>query len=257
MSIQSPSPVDLAIRAAVRGAGAALAAVFAITAWARHSKPLHPVGSVESARLTIRAPVSSSTPDPAARPSAGVALLDEPGEYGCVVRVSYAVGTGPERPDIEGFALRIVPGPRHPDPIDVLFASTGSGSLSRFGLTVRSPGVHRTQTTLLPIRTAGGRALVLRLEPLDANGSSLPRRYELSWAHGRGPWHPCGELTVEVEADEPDRPVRFDPVRFSLPGTAQYAVVAALREPAYGLSRRAWPRAGHLPMADGLRNESL
>ena len=244
MSTQSPSPVDLAVRAAARGAGAALAAVFAVTARARRSKPLHPVGAVESARLTIPGPASTGTPGPSA-PSAGVPLLDEPGEYDCVVRASYAVGTGPEHADIEGFALRILPGPRHTDPIDVLFASTGSGSLSRFVLTVRGPGEHGTQTTLLPIRTAGGRPLVLRLEPRDADASTLPRRYELGWAHGRGPWHTCGELTVE--AGRADRPERFDPVANPIPPTTQDPVVRLPRAPSYRRARRAWPSAGRLP----------
>lgn len=241
MSAQSPNPVDSAIRAAATAAGAALGAVFAATARLRRDKPLHPEGSVAPGTLTI---VPASTPS-------GVPLLDEPGEHPCVVRASHAMGTGPERADIEGFAMRIGPGERHTDPVDVLFASTGSGPLSRFVLTLRRPGVHETQTTLLPIR-AGGQPLVLRLEPVDRTPPGdvgqkrwWPSGYELSWAHGRDPWQYCGDLVVDWTSTT-DAPERFDPIANPLPGTAQYPVVSRLRGPSYDWARRAWPRAGEL-----------
>lgn len=242
MSTDSPNPVDVAIRATAGAVGAALGAVFAVTARLRRDKPLHPEGSVAPATLSVV---------PAPLPS-GVPLLDEPGEHACVVRASHAMGSGPERSDIEGFALRIQPGERHTQPADILFASTGAGPLTRFGLALRRPGTHGTQTTLLPLR-AGGHPLVLRLEPVDrqpagpaGTGPWWPSRYELSWAHGRGPWQYCGDLVVDW-GDLTDAPERFDPIANPLPGASQYPVVHRLREPSYDWARRVWPRAGELP----------
>lgn len=242
MSTDSPNPVDVAIRAAAGAVGAALGAVFAVTARLRRDKPLHPEGSVARATLTIF---------PATTPS-GVRLLDEPGEHACVVRASHAMGTGPESSDIEGFALRVLPGERHTGAVDILFASTGSGPLTRFALTLRRPGVHGTQTTLLPVR-ASGHPLVLRLEPLDRMPPEdvgrvgwWPSRYELSWAHGRDPWQYCGELVVDWVSTT-DAPERFDPIANPLTGTSQYPVVRHLREPSYDWARWVWPRAGALP----------
>ncbi len=241
MSTDSPHPVDAALRAGAAALGHALGIVFAATARLRRDKPLHPEGTVGRATLTIVPATDRS----------GVPLLDEPGQHECLVRASHAMGTGPERSDIEGFALRVLPGERHTDPVDLLFASTGSGSLSRFTLALRRPGVHATQTTLLPVR-ASGHPLLLRLEPVDRTPPAptetmwWPTAYEVSWAHGRDPWRYCGDLAVDW-SDAGDRPERFDPVVNILPGTAQYPVVERLREPSYGLARRARPEAGSLP----------
>lgn len=243
MSTDSPNPVDTAIRAAAAAVGTALGVAFAATARLRRDKPLHPDGVVARATLTI-----VPTPVPS-----GVPLLDEPGEHPCVVRASFAMGTGPKWSDIEGFALRLLPTERHTDPVDILFASTGEGSVSRFLLTLRAPGVHGVQTTLLPIQAKGG-PLLLRLEPTDREGDPWPSTYELSWAIGRGAWQRCGRVDVSWSAPT-DAPERFDPLVNELPGTSQYPVVRWLREPSYALARRTWPRAGRLP--SGRENESL
>jgi hypothetical protein len=234
MSILSPNPVDAAMHALAGAGGTALGVLLSVTARIRRDKPLHPQGAVARATLTIR---------PAPGPS-GVALLDEPGRHACVVRASYAMGTGPTWSDIEGFALRVLPGTRHTQPVDILFASTGAGTWSRYALVLRSPGVHGSQTTLLPVR-AGGRPLQLHLEPVDRAAGRWPERYELSWAHARGPWQYCGDLSVDW-SDATGAPQRFDPIVNPLPGTTQYPVVE-LREPAYAGARQAWPRAGRLP----------
>jgi len=213
--------------------GLGLGAAFALAAVVRRSRPLHPVGIVTTAHLDV---------SPAAAAS-GSPLLDEPGGYDCLVRASWAAGTGPRYPDIEGFALRVLGAGPDGAVTDVLFSSTGVGPLARHVLTFRRPGRHGPQTTLLPVR-AGGRPLLLRLDPLDdGSGSARPTCYRLSWAHGRGAWHDAGILTPAWGPAQ-DAPDRFDPVAHPLVGTAQYPVVAALREPAYRFSRRAWPRAG-------------
>lgn len=227
-------PLSCLLGWAADGAGISLGALFAMVATARRSKPLHPVGTVAPAVLTVTSPGAPGCP-----------LLDEPGEHGCLVRASYAVGSGPALPDIEGLALRVLPSAGAPHLIDLLFASTGVGPLGRYLLAVRLPGRHGAQTTLLPVR-AGGRPLQLRLEPLDPLSQPWPASYVLSWAHGRGSWRPVGTLTVAWEG-RADAPERFDPVVHPLPGAAQYAVLARLREPSYRLARRVRPAAGRLP----------
>lgn len=214
-------------------AGALLGAAFGVTAGLRRSKPLHPVGVVGTAVLNV---------EPRGRRS-GSPLLDTAGRHDCLVRASHALGTGPEYADIEGFALRL---PREGGWTDLLFASTGDSALGRYSLTVRPPGRHGVQTTLLPVRTRDGRPLQLRLEPLDPGSRPWPGSHALSWAHGAGAWQRCG--TLEVDWSGPaDAPERFDPVLHPLPGTTQYPVVALLREPAYRSSRLVRPSAGSLP----------
>lgn len=232
-------PVALLIAGSARIAGTALGLVFGATAMLRRSKPLHPVGAVATAVLTV----TSSGAD------SGSPLLDEPGEHQCLVRASHAMGSGPEHADIEGFALRVLPVGEEWGTTDILFASTGLGPWGRHLLTVRPPGEHAAQTTLLPVR-AGGRPLQLSLDPLDPLSQPWPARYQVSWAHGRGPWHPVGELSV-AWAGRADAPERFDPVAHQLPGTSQYPAVAWLREPAYRLARLARPSAGRLSRTSG------
>lgn len=169
----------------------------------------------------------------------GSPLVDEPGEHDCLVRASYAVGRGPKRADIEGFALRMFPAGARRRVTDILFASTGVGPVGRYLLAVRRPGEHGPQTTLLPVRAAG-RPLQLRLEPVDPRSQPWPTLYQLSWAYGRGRWHPFGALTV-AWGGPGDAAERFDPVAHPLPETTQYPAVAWLREPSYQLARLARP----------------
>ncbi|WP_155892797.1 phosphodiesterase [Intrasporangium chromatireducens] len=212
--------------------GALLAAVFGAVAILRHGKPLHPEGRVGAGHLTL---------DPGGR--SGCPLLDEPGDLDCLVRASYAMGTGPEAPDIEGFALRLLPEGQLEAPADVLFASTGSGRVGRFILRLRRPRHHGVQTTLLPVQ-ASGRPLLLRLLP-RSGGAGWPADYDLAWAHGTGAWQRCGRLSVDWVGGT-DEPLRFDPIANQLPGTEEYRWVRWLREPAYLSARLLSPQAGTL-----------
>lgn len=234
--VGAPAALAQAAAAAAAGiAGAGLGAVFGIAARLRRDKPLHPVGIVAPARLVVT---------PAAHLS-GSSLLDEAAAHACVVRASYSVGTGPDRADIEGLAVRVLGPEPHDVVTDLLFASTGVGGLARHVLLPRRAGEHAAMTTLLPVRSERG-PLYLRVDPVDVRSRPWPSEYRLSWAHGLGQWRQVG--TLAVRWPEPwDAPARFDPIVFPLPGTAQYPVITALREPAYRFSRFAWPRAGQLP----------
>lgn len=216
--------------------GVALGLVFGATALIRRSKPLHPEGRFGTGRLVV-------TP---AQPS-GVDLLDTAAVHECEVRGSWATGTGPELPDIEGLAVRLL---LPEGPADILFASTGDGPVGRFVLAGRGSGRHATQTTLLPVR-AGRYALLLRARPTWLNDAQAgwPDGYELDWAHGTGAWHRWAQ--VDVDWSDHDRKLRFDPLVNPLPGTEQYGWVDRLREPAYRLARRLRPEAGTLSQSNG------
>jgi len=235
MQDKTTPPIASLLTGAAHLAGGFLGLGFAVTALLRRSKPLHPNGIVAAAVLEV-------TPG---RARSGCPLLDEPGQHDCLVRASYAVGTGPAHADIEGFALRVLPAGPAVGPADVLFASTGTGPLGRHLLVPRPAGAHGHQTTLLPVEVNDA-SLRLRLDPLDHAIQPWPTRYELSWAHGLGGWQHFGTLTVDW-GEPGDAPERFDPVAYPLPNTTQYAAIARLRQPAYLLSRLARPSAGRLP----------
>lgn len=237
ISLQAPAPpaavapglLGRAAEGVAMTAGWGIGAVFGVLAAVRRARPLHPAGKIMAATLTV-------TPDGAAT---GVPLLDEPGEYRCLVRESRATGVPAPAPDIVGAALRItVTEADAQRPADLLFASTGAGSITRFTLALRRSAGGGPLTTLLPMAASTG-PLLLALLP-NGDGDTL----RLAWAHPRGDWHECGRLLIqrdEVSAD--DQAMRFDGIANPLPGLAHYAVVRALREPSYLLARQGFPGA--------------
>ncbi|MCD6639765.1 MAG: hypothetical protein LT071_07620 [Nocardioides sp.] len=221
------SPLATAGRVLGALPGAALATAAAATAALRRTKPLHPVGRLGDGSLVVEP-----------RHPSGVDALDTPGVHTTIVRWSRAIGLDTDKPDIEGMALRLVV---DGEVADLLFATTGGSRVGRHLLVPRAPGCRATFTTLLPVSTREG-SLLLRLEPLDAASADPSTSWALAWSRVGGPWHPAGSL--EVAWRDTDEDVRFDPVAHQLPGTRQYAVVTALREPSYAVARlvRARPR---------------
>lgn len=185
----------------------------------RRDKPLHPRGRTMAGRLT-----TWGGPRPWGTP-----FLDEPGTTPCLVRLSRAAGFPRGWPDIDGVAVRLTD-----DGADLLFATTGTGRVSRFVLVPRRRP-DAPMTTLLPLRSSRG-PLVLRLTP-EGKTSWL-----LSAASARGRWEPRGRLVL-ADDDARDAPVRFDPVHRVPRGLAQLPWVAAVRDPAYVLARRRPARA--------------
>jgi hypothetical protein len=211
--------LDSLTRGASTAGGAVLGAATGGLAAVRPArKPLHPSGRVVTGRLVRTGLV----------PATGVSFVDTPGDEEVVVRESRAIGLPPALPDIHGLALRVT----NPDQSlgDLLFATTGSGRLSRFVLTASRTTYGRPMTTLLPYRTAAGPLL------LSAH-SELPGVVELACAVGTGPWRRFGRLEVSDEHG-PDPAISFDPVLHRVAGLEQYATVTRLREPAYRTARR-------------------
>src|SRR5690554_4683744 len=205
VGLRPSSPARLLAGLAGRAMGVALGALSPV----RRGRPLHPQGVVHAATLTTWGGI---------RPW-GTAALDEPGTTRCLVRLSRAAGVPLTLPDVYGVAVRI-------DGADLLFASTGTGRVSRYALAPRR-SAEAPLTTLLPLRSARG-PLQLQLEPES----------ELSWLVSaatprQSRWEPCARLVAEHEPL--DTSVRFDPVLNVPDGLEQYAWVTAVRHPSYVL----------------------
>jgi hypothetical protein len=202
------------VRQAASAAGSGLGALFhTVGRWRAAPKALHPRGRVGTATLRVTG----------GRRRLGSPLLDVPGEHHVTVRYSRATGLPAPFPDVLGLALRIEQDGA--GPADLLFASTGTGTVGRHLLVARREHDDGALTTLLPLRGAHG-ALLLALVP-TAGGC-----YDLRAAAPGAPWETRGELVVH-ELGEDDRSLRFDPVTRTPAGLAQYDVVRRLRAPSY------------------------
>ncbi|HYO41231.1 MAG TPA: hypothetical protein VER39_16405 [Nocardioidaceae bacterium] len=183
-------------------------------------KPLHPRGAVVPA--VLRRTGSSEL--------SGAAWLDEPGEDEILVRRSRSAGLPAPAPDVLGLSLRVPTSSGSYG--DLLFATTGTGRLTRFLLRPAWSPYGRGMTTLLPYRTATGPVLLGALQTDE-------RTVDLLWARGAGGWWRFATASL---ADDPasssDASISFDPVRNTLPGLEVYDWVQRLREPAYLAARR-------------------
>lgn len=209
------------VHAAARVAGRALAGTLGLIAAVTHGKPLHAKGRTHHAVLRIDAPVAGF----------GVRLLTERGQHQCIVRLSRAMSTPEGFWDIGGFALRVERAGPECGPADLLFASTGTGRMSRHVLRMTRHPTNEPMTTLLPLR-AGSASLLLLVRPLDPQA----RHLELSVGLDGGGWSPVG--IIEVGPEMRGASPRFDPLVRRLEGTVAPAWVTALREPAYRTARR-------------------
>jgi hypothetical protein len=221
------SAVTRAVRGLASGGGRVLGGTaYLLGKRRRRAKALHPRGQLLSASLDRFGVV----------PTTGVAWVDEPGSDEVIVRMSRALGLPRGWPDILGLALRV---PTSDDGHgDLLFATTGTGRLSRFVLrpTMAEPE-ETAYTTLLPYRTASGPVL---FGAFPAAGSGEPR-VELRCSGLTGTWRPFGMLRLGAEptGDEVEPLVSFDPVLNTVPGLEPYEWHRRLRKYAYAAARRA------------------
>lgn len=206
----------LARAAASVGGGVLAAATAGLASVRGAAKPLHPRGDLVAARVFRRGSAERT----------GAPWIDEPGEDDVVVRLSRAIGLPGRLPDVHGLAMRVPVGDGYGD---LLFATTGTGALTRFVLTATRRPAGRPMTTLLPYRTAAG-PVVLAAEAAGAEA------FELAWAHGAGEWHVFA--TLRLSTRRVDEAISFDAVRHQIPGLDQYPSVRRLRAPAYATARR-------------------
>lgn len=214
-------------RSAADAGGKVLAAALAPLGPIRDAKPLHPDGRIRQATLEVTNPA----------PALQVPLFTESGAVPCLVRVSRAIGLPSPLPDIGGLALRFHPDAAAGSRGDLLFASTGTGRLTRWFLQAHLDPARSALTTLLPLSSASGPVL-FSLAPVGDG----PTAYQLSWARPRGNWTPLGRLSLGAALTPEDPPIRFDAIENPVPGLTNYPVVARLREPSYAAARRLWPR---------------
>jgi hypothetical protein len=197
----------------------------------RGKRLLHPAGATFAGTFTV-------TP----RTSYGVPLLDEPGEYRALVRLSKATSTPPGWPDVLGLAWRVVDAGGPGVPLDIALSSTGRAVLARHLLIPRRDFAAATYTSLLPYRV-GDKNRYLAAIPEQARPSiavdtaSLPvavaaRPFVLSVmvADLTGPWRPVATLRLEQPSDEDPS---FDVVSNALTGLAPAGWLNRLRGPAY------------------------
>lgn len=218
-------------RVGAGAAGRALGALFGAVGEVRRDRALHPRGTTYAGLARMRDGTTS-----------GVPWLDTPGTTRVLVRVSRATGLPSPWPDVHGIAVHVpAEAVARPDGTDLLFASTGDSALGRFLLVARRTASGGPLTTLLPVRTAAG-PMLFRLTPVTVSGATgeglVGGRFQLSYAVGRQPWLEAGTIVVGPREPAEVERRRHDPVLHPLPGTEQYPVVAALREPAYRAARQ-------------------
>jgi hypothetical protein len=209
-------------------AGWVLGGLFGAAAIVRGGRPLHPKGTVCTAVLR-RTGMADGW---------GAGWLEEPGEDHGTARLSRAIGLPGALPDILGLALafRGPNGRRH----DLLLATTGVGSLTRFLLLPRRDTVRSTYTSLFPYAAPRG-PVVLAAEPV-ATARPLPegRAFRMLAARPAGRWREFGRLEL-TDTAAADLPIRFDPALHPLPDLRLYGPLSRLREPAYAAARRLGP----------------
>lgn len=189
-------------------------------------KPLHPRGTVVPAVLER----FGSDGGPGSNELSGAAWLDRPGSDEVLVRRSRSAGLPPFAPDVLGLSLRVPTSAGSYG--DLLFATTGTGPLSRFLLRPAWSPYGRGMTTLLPYRTPTGPVLLGALQ-IDE------RTIDLLWARASGSWWRFATVRLgEALESAQDASVSFDAVRNTLPGLEVYDWVRRLRGPSYQAARR-------------------
>jgi hypothetical protein len=171
-----PAPIPLA-DAALALPRAALASTLGFGTALRGARIFHPHGRTHSCRLLV--PGGSSW---------GARLLDVPGEYTGVVRLSRGAGLPSPLPDVEGLALRLPGQGSGEAPLDLL---VNSAWRFVFAPSVLSP----TWSSVLPYRTGTGRRLLLGARPTSAS------TFALYAAPLLGGWRQWGRLELGAAYD--------------------------------------------------------
>jgi len=185
---------------------AAGTAAFRAASRARGERAIHARGRTLEGRLSV--PGGAGT---------GAPLLDAPGSYDVLVRVSRSAGLPLPLPDVLGLAVRVLDAHGPGDHQDMLLDATRPEPLLR-----RVPWLGRDHLrvlhgSLLPYDVAGNRVL-LGARALPGQGRAtlddLPDvlSYELLVATARGPWRAWGTVRTSGELPAPlGRQTRFNP----------------------------------------------
>lgn len=210
-------------------AGALFGNAFHALAVLRRGRPLHPKGVVFDA--VVRRSGSGDV--------WGVEWLDSPGEDHGTARLSRSVGLPGPVPDICGLAITFAGrgGNRH----DLLLATTGLAVGSRFVLIPRRDPPTSSYGSLFPYLAPGGPVMIAAVPAIERRQleAATAASFRLMAAGLTGPWREFAVLDLTERPGNPaDEPLRFDPVRYPLPGLRWPRALAQLREPAYLAAQR-------------------
>ncbi|HWG99742.1 MAG TPA: phosphodiesterase [Pilimelia sp.] len=219
-----PHPLS-AVEDAVRtGAEAAARAVAAV----RRARAVHPRGRTFRAILRTRGGGGY-----------GVDLLDRPGEYPTLVRLSRGAGLPPAWPDVLGVALRVTGAGGPGADLDLLFSTTADDAPLARHLPLPRRRPDAVYTTVSGYRTRRGRRyLAVRPDPTAGGAAAVPAALLLAVATRYGPWRVFGRITLDAPLPaDADAEVAFDPVRHRCAGLDPDGLLWRLRAAAYRGSR--------------------
>ena len=179
---------------------------FRVASRIRGERAIHARGRTLTGRLSVSGGVGT-----------GAALLDAPGSYDGLVRVSRSAGLPEPLPDVLGLAVRILDAHGPGEHQDLLLDSTRPEPLLRRFPWIARDHLSGIYCSLLPYDVAGRHVLV-GARPVDGQGpaslSALPDRIrlELLVATPHGPWRSWGVLRTTDELPAPlGRQTRFNP----------------------------------------------
>ena len=173
----------------------------------RGERAIHARGRTFTGRATV--PGNSRT---------GAPLLDTPGTYAAVVRISRSAGLPPWLPDVYGLAVRLVDAHGPGEHQDLLLDATQPAPLLRRLPWPRWDASTALYSSLLPY-DVGGRRLLLGAVPVPGTPharslDALPEQLELALllASAHGPWREVARVRTAGELPAPEgRQTRFTP----------------------------------------------
>ena len=173
-------------------------AAFRAASHVRGERAIHAKGRTLTGRLTVAGGVGTGAP-----------LLDAPGSYDAVVRLSRSIGLPSAVPDVLGLGIRLLDAHGPGEHQDLLIDSTRPEPLlRRLPLPARDP-LSPTYSSLLPYEIAGRRVL-LGARGVAGSGDALA--FDLLVATPHGPWRTWGRLTTDGQLPAPHgRRTRFNP----------------------------------------------
>jgi hypothetical protein len=231
-----PRP-SLASRVVGLSLGAVFAPVFGLASFVRRKRSVHPYGGGYAVSITVTDPLPSLTGTALGR----VDRLDG------IVRLSHGLGRSAGRPDVRGFALRILDhGGVFKQDIVMMSTSTRSG---RQAMTM--PTAYTTRySSVLPLVAPLG-PVVFTCLPMESGavdqyfdrGHATGFRFQLSAGRPHEAWYPCADIVFErALTSEECEQLRFNPFNADL-GLRPISTISMIRRVVYPVSqlgRGAW-----------------
>jgi hypothetical protein len=170
----------------------------------RGERAVHARGRTLTGRLTVAGGAGTGAP-----------LLDAPGSYDVLVRVSRSAGLPLPLPDVLGLAVRVLDAHGPGEHQDLLLDSTLPQPVVRRLPFPRRDHLGALHCSLLPYDVAGTR-LLLGARALRGSATLDDLPDELSWelllATPHGPWRPWGVVRTDAVLPAPlGRQARFNP----------------------------------------------